>query len=154
MSLRKAWFILPLAAVAIALAALFLSRGRRGGEASVSEEAGLQEHYAKLDKMRKEDRLPIVKERAKAVKAMEDIIEQAKNALAANGVENPKDEEIKAEIEGHPEKYPEWKELYAKVERLNEEYSAKQREMQAEVRAQMVRSGVAVPGAPQAKKGK
>lgn len=144
---------MPLAAAVIALTALFLSRGRRGGEDSVSEEAGLQEHYRDLAKMRAE-RLPIANERAKAVKAMEDIIEQAKNALAANGVENPKDAELKAEIEGHPEKYPEWKELYAKVERLNGEYSAKLREMQAEVRAHMARAGVNVPGVPQAKQGK
>ena len=153
MSLRKAWFILPLAAALIALAAYFALRGKGGGESVVSEEAALQEHYAELAQLRA-DRLPVANERAKAVKAMEGIIEQAKNALAAAGVEKPSDEQLKAEIEGHPEKYPEWKGLYAKVERLNSEYSAKLRETQAAVREQMKRSGVQVPGAPRAKQGK
>ncbi len=152
MSLRKAWFILPLAAALIAFAAYFALRGKGGGESVVSEEAALQEHYAELGRLRA-DRLPVANERAKAVKAMEDIIEQAKNALAAAGVEKPSEGQIKAEIEGHPEKYPEWKELYAKVERLNSEYSAKLRETQAAVREQMKRSGVQVPGATRAKQG-
>ena len=154
MSLRKAWFILPLAAALIALAAYFASRGKDGGESVVSEETTMEEHYAELDKMRTEGRLPIVKERAKAVKAMEAIIAEARNALAAGGVENPSDAQLKAEIEGHPEKYPEWKDLHAKVTRLNEEYVAKQREMQAAVREHMKRTGVVLPGTPREKKGK
>lgn len=153
MSLRKAWFILPFAAALIALAAYFALRGKDGGESVVSEETSLQEHYAELEKMRKE-RLPIANERVKVVKEMEAIIAEARNALAAAGVENPSDAQLKAEIEGHPEKYPEWKNLYAKVEKLNSEYSAKLRETQAAVREQMRRSGVAVPGAPRAKQGK
>lgn len=153
MSLRKAWFILPLAAALIALAAYFALRGKGGGESVVSEETSLQEHYAELEKMRKE-RLPIANERVKVVKEMEAIIAEARNALAAAGVENPSDAQLKAEIEGHPEKYPEWKNLYAKVEKLNSEYSAKLRETQAAVREHMRRSGVAVPGAPRPKQGK
>ncbi len=153
MSLRKAWFILPFAAALVAVFAYYALRGKGGEESTVSEEAALQEHYAEL-KAKRAERIPIANERAKAVKAMEDIIAQARNALAANGVEKPTDDELKAEIEGHPEKYPEWKELYAKVERLNSEYSAKLRETQAAVREQMKRSGVQVPGAPRAKQGK
>lgn len=159
MSLRKAWFILPFAAAVAALVAVLVIRGKGAGkdvvsngaaEAEASEEALLREHYAKLDGMRKE-RVPIASERAKAVKAMEAIIAQAKNALAAEGVENPSDDQLKAEIDGHPDKYPEWKELYAKVERLNREFSAKSTEMQAEVRRHMLRTGAHVPGVPQKK---
>lgn len=144
---------MPLAAALIALAAYFALRGKGGGESVVSEETSLQEHYAELEKMRKE-RLPIANERVKVVKEMEAIIAEARNALAAAGVENPSDAQLKAEIEGHPEKYPEWKNLYAKVEKLNSEYSAKLRETQAAVREHMRRSGVAVPGAPRPKQGK
>ena len=153
MSLRKAWFILPLAAALIALAAYLVWRGRGGGEVAVSEEAALQAHYAELAKKRTE-RLPVANERVKAVKAMEAIIAEAKNALAAGGTENPSDEQLKAEIEGHPEKYPEWKKLHARVEELNGEYSAKLKEMQAVVREHMQRTGAAVPGAPRATKEK
>lgn len=153
MSLRKAWFILPFAAALIALVAYFALRGKDGGESVVSEEAALKEHYAELEKIRKE-RLPIANERAKAVQAMEAIIAEARNALAAGGVENPSDEQLKAEIEGHPEKYPEWKELHARVVQLNNEFSAKLRESQAVVREHMKRTGVAVPGVPQSKQGK
>ncbi len=153
MSLHKAWFILPFAAVLVAVFAYYALRGKGGEESEVSEEAALQEHYAEL-KAKRAERIPIANERAKAVKAMEDIIAQARNSLAANGVEKPTDDELKAEIEGHPEKYPEWKELYARVLRLNSEYSAKLRESQAAVREHMARSGVKVPGAPQPKQGK
>lgn len=153
MSLRKAWFILPFAAALVAVFAYYALRGKGGEESTVSEEAALQEHYAEL-KAKRAERIPIANERAKAVKAMEDIIAQARNALAANGVEKPTDDELKAEIEGHPEKYPEWKELYEKVLKLNSEYSAKLRESQAAVRAHMARSGVKVPGVPQPKQGK
>ena len=145
MSLRKAWFILPLAAALIALAAYLVWRGRGGGEVAVSEEAALQAHYAELAKKRTE-RLPVANERV--------IIAEAKNALAAGGTENPSDEQLKAEIEGHPEKYPEWKKLHARVEELNGEYSAKLKEMQAVVREHMKRTGAAVPGAPRATKEK
>ena len=153
MSLRKAWFILPFAAALIALAAYFALRGKDGGESVVSEETSLDEHYAELAKLRAE-RLPVANERAKAVKAMEAIIAEAKNALAAAGVENPSNDQLKAEIEGHPEKYPKWKELYARVEQLNREFSAKLRESQAVVREHMKRSGVKVPGAERATQGK
>jgi len=153
MSLRKAWFILPFAAVVVAVLAFFAIRAKNGGDGAVSGEAALDEHYAELAKMRAE-RIPIANERAKAVKAMEAIIEQAKNALAAEGVENPSDEALKAEIEGHPEKYPEWKDLYAKVESLNREFSAKLAEIQAEVRRHMVRTGVKVPGVAPRNQGK
>ena len=153
MSLRHAWYILPLAAAAVALLALLLWRGKGEGQGAVSEEAALEEYYAGLENIRRE-RLPIAAERAKAVKAMEEIVAQAKNALAAEGVADPSDEALKAEIEGHPEKYPEWKSLHAKVEKLNSEYSEKLKETQAAVREQMKRSGVQVPGAPRAKQGK
>ena len=144
---------MPFAALLIALAAYFALRGRGEGESVVSSEASLDEYYAGLEKLHAE-RMPVAHERTRAVKAMEAIIDQARNALAAGGVENPSDEQLKVEIEGHPEKYPEWKELHAKVTRLNSEYSAKLRETQAAVRERMKRTGADVPGAARAKKGK
>lgn len=153
MSLRKAWFILPFAAALTVLAVYLAWRGRGEGECEVSEEAALEQYYAELNKKRAE-RLPLANERARAVRAMEAIIAEAKNALAAAGVENPSDEQLKAEIEGHPEKYPEWKSLHAKVEKLNSEYSEKLKETQAAVREHMKRTGVKVPGASRAKQGK
>ena len=144
---------MPSAAAVVAISAFFALRGKNGGEVAVSSEAAMEEHYADLKKIRA-TRVPIANERAKAVQAMEAIIAEARNALAAGGVENPSDDALKAEIEGHPERYPEWKGLYEKVVRLNEEYDAKQREMQAAVRAYMVRTGVKVPGVPQRKQGK
>ena len=127
----------------MALAAFLTGRGKGG--AAVSDEAALQAHYDELAKMRAE-RLPVASARAKAVKAMEEIIAQARNSLVAAGVEKPSDEELKAEIEGHPEKYPEWKDLHAKVTELNAEYGAKLKEMQGVVREHMRRSGAKVPG--------
>ena len=153
MSLRHAWYILPLAAVAVALFALLLWRGKGEGQGAVSEEAALEEYYAGLENIRRE-RLPIAAERAKAVKAMEEIVAQAKNALAAEGVADPSDEALKAEIEGHPEKYPEWKGLHERVSELNRQYSAELRKMQGAVRERMKSAGVQVPGAPAAKQGK
>ena len=66
MSLRHAWYILPLAAAAVALLALLLWRGKGEGDGAVSEEAALEEYYAGLENIRRE-RLPIAAERAKAL---------------------------------------------------------------------------------------
>lgn len=52
------------------------------------------------------------KARVETIDAMEKLIAQARAAL-------PKDatsEQIKAELEGHPEKYPAWKDLHAQAE--------------------------------------
>ena len=111
-----------------------------------------EEYYESLAAKRAE-RLPVVSARAKAVKAMEAIIAEAKNALAAGGKENPSDEELKAEIEGNPEKYPEWKKLYAEVERLNGELAAKLKEARDLARERARREGVKVPGLPPPKRG-
>ena len=153
MSLRKAWFILPCVAAVAALVAFFVMRGRGGGAASggpASEEAEQREYYARLKEKRAE-RLPLASERVKTAKAMEAIIAEARNALVAGGVESPTDEQLKSEIEGHPERYPAWKELHAKMVELNSEFSAKLSEAQGVVRERMKRTGADVPGPAKAK---
>lgn len=154
MSLRKAWFILPCIAVAVALVAFLLTRGRGTAVQSASDvDGGDEAYYAKLAAKRAE-RLPIAAERAKTAREMEAIIAEARNSLASEGVESPTDEQLKKEIEGHPEKYPAWKELHAKMLKLNSEFSAKLAEAQGIARERMVRSGVQVPGMPRQNQGK
>lgn len=71
-----------------------------------------------------------------SVKAeMRKVIAQAR----ANLPKDATDEQIKAELENHPEKYPAWKELVAKNDSVNAEIEKKAEDAQKIVRARILK---------------
>ena len=146
--MRHAWYILPsIAAVLLAFTAVFWGCGKGEGGDGVDSSAAEQELIKNLEGKRAE-RLVVADARTKAVREMESLVAKARTELAKRGIEKPSDDELKAEIEGHPDAYPGWKELYAQVEKLNGDYSAKLKEAQDAVREKMLREHRVVPGVP------
>ena len=80
----------------------------------------------------------IMSERAAVVAKMDKLIAEAKAQLAASGVKDPDDSAVKAELEGNPDKYPQWKELYAKVVELNGRYSENKATMREAARERLI----------------
>jgi hypothetical protein len=82
-----------------------------------------------------EARKPLVKARNETVSAMKALIAKARAALPAGA----SDEDVKAELEGHPEKYPEWKGLYEQVLRDNAAIEGSLKDAQSRVRARIMK---------------
>lgn len=81
------------------------------------------------------NRKPLVKARNETVSEMEALIAKARAALPAGAT----DEEVKAELDGHPEKYPEWKGLYEKIVKENTAIEGSLKDAQSRVRARILK---------------
>ena len=128
---RAAWIavLLALAAVAVTLCVRGCRRGPQGYDRTKDPE------YANELKAVLEARKPLVKARNQTVSEMKDVIAKARAALPAGAT----DEEVKAELEGHPEKYPEWKGLYEQVLRENAAIEDSLRDARSRVGARIMK---------------
>ncbi len=80
-------------------------------------------------------RKPLVKARNETVSEMEAVIAKARAALPAGAT----DEEVKAELDGHPEKYPDWKSLTEKIVKDNAAIEDSLKDAQSRVRARILK---------------
>ena len=80
-------------------------------------------------------RKPLVKARNETVSEMEAVIAKARAALPAGAT----DEEVKAELDGNPEKYPEWKSLNEKIAKDNAAIEDSLKDAQSRVRARIMK---------------
>ena len=131
---RTAWFavLLALAALAAVVVTLCVRGCRRGPEGydRTKDPEFVNELMGVI-----EARKPLVKARNETVSEMKAIIAKARAALPAGA----SDEDVKAELEGHPEKYPEWKGLYEQVLRDNAAIEGSLKDAQSRVRARIMK---------------
>ena len=130
---RTAWIAVALAVVVLAVVVALCVRGCRRGPAPydrTQDPAYTQELKDVL-----EARKPLVKARNQTVSEMKDVIAKARAALPAGAT----DEDVKAELEGHPEKYPEWKGLYEQILRDNAAIEGNLKDAQSRVRARIMK---------------
>ena len=139
-SSRAAWIAVLLAlAVVAAVVVTLCVRGCRRGEGPGRGPEGYDRtedpEYANELKGVIEARKPLVKARNQTVSTMKDVIAKARAALPAGA----SDEEVKAELEGHPEKYPEWKGLSEQILRDNAAIEDSLKDAQSRVRARIMK---------------
>ena len=126
-----AW--IALAALAAAVVALLCMRGcsrRPAGDDRTKD----PEYIQSLKDVRAAQK-PLVRARHKTVSEMEAIIAKARQALPSEA----SDEAVKAELEGHPEKYPEWKGLNERIAADNAAIEGNLKDAQARVRARILK---------------
>jgi len=146
---RAAWIAVLLALVALAAVVVTLCvRGCRRGPAG--DDRTKDSAYAQELKDVLEARKPLVKARNQTASEMKDVIAKARAALPAGAT----DEEVKAELDGHPEKYPGWKGLSEQILRDNAAIEGSLKDAQSRVRARIMKeqgpgakSQKAAPGA-------
>ena len=130
---RAAWIAVALAMVVLAVAVALCVRGCRGGLEGydrTKDPAYVQELKDVI-----EARKPLVKARNETVSEMKDVIAKARAALPAGA----SDEEVKAELDGHPEKYPEWKGLSEKIVQDNAAIEGSLKDAQSRIRARIMK---------------
>ena len=130
---RAAWIAVALAMVVLAVVVVLCVRGCRGGSGDydrTKDPAYVQELKDVI-----EARKPLVKARNKTVSEMKDVIAKARAALPAGA----SDEEVKAELDGHPEKYPEWKGLSEQILRDNAAIEGSLKDAQSRIRARIMK---------------
>lgn len=93
-----------------------------------------------------EARKPLVKARNETVSEMKALIAKARAALPAGAA----DEDVKAELEGHPEKYPGWKDLNERIVKDNAAIEGSLKDAQERVRARILKQLGSAPGTPSA----
>ena len=131
---RTAWFAVLLALAALAVIVVTLCvRGCRRGPAGYDRTKDPE--YANELKTVLEARKPLVKARNQTVAEMKDVIAKARAALPAGA----SDEEVKAELDGHPEKYPEWKGLSEQILRDNAAIEGSLKDAQSRIRARIMK---------------
>ena len=130
---RAAWIAVALAMVVLAVVVVLCVRGCRGGAAD--DDRTQDPAYTQELKDVLEARKPLVKARNETVSAMKALIAKARAALPAGA----SDEDVKAELEGHPKKYPEWKGLYEQVLRDNAAIEGSLKDAQSRVRARIMK---------------
>ena len=130
---RAAWIAVVLAMVVVAVVVVLCVRGcRRGSDGYDRVQDSTYEQELK-DVM--EARKPLVRARNKTVSEMKGVIAKARAALPAGA----SDEEVKAELDGHPEKYPEWKGLSEQILRDNAAIEGSLKDAQSRVRARIMK---------------
>ena len=130
---RAAWLAVALAMAVLAVVVALCVRGCRGG--SVGYDRTKDPAYVQELKDVLEARKPLVKARNETVSKMKDVIAKARAALPV-GVS---DEEVKAELDDHPEKYPEWKGLSEKIVQDNAAIEDSLKDAQSRVRARLMK---------------
>ena len=136
-SSRAAWIavLLAFAALAAVVVTLCVRGCRRGSEAPARYDRTQDPEYVNELKGVIEARKPLVKARNQTVSEMKDVIAKARAALPAGA----SDEEVKAELEGHPEKYPEWKGLSEQILRDNAAIEGSLKDAQLRIRARIMK---------------
>ena len=130
---RAAWIAVALALAVLAVVVALCVRGCRGdseGYDRTQDTAYTQELKDVI-----EARKPLVKARNETVSGMKALIAKARAALPAGAT----DEDVKAELEGHPEKYPEWKGLSEQILRDNAAVEGNLKDAQSRVRARIMK---------------
>ena len=130
---RAAWLAVALAMAVLAVVVALCVRGCRGG--SEGYDRTQDPAYAQELKDVLEARKPLVKARNETVSGMKALIAKARAALPAGAT----DEDVKAELEGHPEKYPEWKGLSEQILRDNAAIEGNLKDAQSRVRARIMK---------------
>ena len=130
---RAAWIAVLLAMVVLAVVVALCVRGCRRGPAG--DDRTKDPAYAQELKDVLEARKPLVKARNQTASEMKDVIAKARAALPAGAT----DEEVKAELDGHPEKYPEWKGLSEKIVQDNAAIEDSLKDAQSRVRARIMK---------------
>ena len=130
---RAAWLAVALAMAVLAVVVALCVRGCRGG--SEGYDRTQDPAYAQELKDVLEARKPLVKARNQTASEMKDVIAKARAALPAGAT----DEEVKAELEGHPEKYPEWKGLSEKIVQDNAAIEGSLKDAQSRIRARIMK---------------
>ena len=130
---RVAWIAVALAMVVLAVVVALCVRGCRGG----SEGYDRTQDPAYVQELKDviEARKALVKARNETVSEMKDVIAKARAALPADAT----DEDVKAELDGHPEKYPEWKGLSEQILRDNAAIEDSLKDAQSRVRARIMK---------------
>ena len=125
-----AWIALAaLAAVAVVL--LWL----RGCSRPAEDDRTKDSAYIQSLKDVREAQKPLVRARNQTVSEMEEVIARARQALPDGAT----DEAVKAELDGHPEKYPEWKGLNERIAADNAAIEGNLKDAQARVRARIMK---------------
>ena len=130
---RAAWIAVLLAMVVLAVVVALCVRGCRRGPAG--DDRTKDPAYAQELKDVLEARKPFVKARNQTASEMKDVIAKARAALPAGAT----DEEVKAELDGHPEKYPEWKGLSEKIVQDNAAIEGSLKDAQSRIRARIMK---------------
>ena len=130
---RTAWIAVALAMVVLAVVVALCVRGCRGGSAGYdrTQDSAYEQELKDVLKARK----PLVRARNATVSEMESIIAKARAALPAGAT----DEDVKAELDGHPEKYPEWKGLSEKIVQDNAAIEGSLKDAQSRIRARIMK---------------
>ena len=129
---RAAWIAVALAVVVLAVVVALCVRGRRSAQPYDRTQDPAYAHELK-DVM--EARKPLVKARNQTVSEMRALIAKARAALPADAT----DEAVKAELDGHPEKYPEWKGLSEQILRDNAAIEGSLKDAQSRIRARIMK---------------
>ena len=130
---RAAWIAVALALAVLAVVVALCARGCRRGPAP--NDRTQDPAYAQELKDVMEARKPLVKARNQTVSEMKAVIAKARAALPAGAT----DEDVKAELDGHPEKYPEWKGLSEQILRDNAAIEDSLKDAQSRVRARIMK---------------
>ena len=130
---RVAWIAVALAMVVSAVVVALCVRGCRRGP--VDDDRTKDPAYAQELKDVLEARKPLVKARNETVSGMKALIAKARAALPAGAT----DEDVKAELDGHPEKYPEWKGLSEKIVQDNAAIEGSLKDAQSRIRARIMK---------------
>lgn len=127
-----AWLAL-LAAIVAAVVAIVCVRGCR--TRPPKDDRTKDAAYIQSLKDVMKDRKGLVKARNETVAEMQSVIDRARAALPEGATEA----DIKAELEGHPEKYPEWKALNGRIAADNAAIEASLKEARERVRARILK---------------
>lgn len=130
-----AWVPVLIILLVAGLIALLCIRGCGKGETPPAYDRTKDETYRQELKDVIANRKPLVKARNETVSEMEAVIAKARAALPAGAT----DDEVKAELEGHPEKYPEWKSLNEKIAKDNKAIEDSLKDAQSRVRARLMK---------------
>ncbi len=145
--------IIALIALAALVAVIVALLCARGGSGKAVDDRTKDTAYIQSLKDVREAQKPLVRARHRTVSEMEAVIERARQALPAGAT----DDAVKAELDGHPDKYPEWKGLNERIAADNAAIEGNLKDAQARVRARILKqlgSGAkphAAAGAPSGK---
>ena len=138
MAETRSRFVVAAVLAALAVAVLVVVLCLRGCKASTqrptydrTKDAAYREELKGVLDARKS----LVKARHETVSEMESVIAKARAALPAGAT----DEEVKAELDGHPDKYPEWKGLNEKIAKDNKAIEDSLKDAQSRVRARILK---------------
>ena len=127
---RAAWIAVALALAVLAVVLVLCVRRCRTGYDRTKDDVYRQELQDVM-----ESRKPLVRARNKTVSDMKAVIAKARASLPADAT----DEDVKAELDGHPEKYPEWKGLSEQIAKDNAAIEGSLKDAQSRVRARIMK---------------